>query len=110
VLDRAYKWLPASVEAAAEDDRNDHEVVELAGDGDEVRHEIEGERGSSPRRRKSSNGARRTADPGSRPAHLDPRRKRRGKQVGRPRAPHFVPVREGYFLQIDAMSTSYTGW
>jgi hypothetical protein len=29
---------------AAENERDDHDVVELTGDGDEVRHEIEGER------------------------------------------------------------------
>ena len=36
--------LPAAAEEAAEDERDDHDVVELTGDRDEVRHEIERER------------------------------------------------------------------
>jgi hypothetical protein len=40
----ADKWLTTAAEEAAEDERDDHDVVELTGDRDEVRHEIEGER------------------------------------------------------------------
>jgi hypothetical protein len=38
------QWLAAPAQEAAEDERDDHDVVELTGDGDEVRREIEGER------------------------------------------------------------------
>jgi hypothetical protein len=40
----ADKWLTSAAEEAAEDERDDHDVVELTGDRDEVRHEIKGER------------------------------------------------------------------
>jgi hypothetical protein len=40
----ADKRLTTAAEEAAEDERDDHDVVELTGDRDEVRHEIEGER------------------------------------------------------------------
>jgi hypothetical protein len=36
--------VPASAEEAAEHQRDDHDVVELTGHRDEVRHEITGER------------------------------------------------------------------
>ena len=36
--------LATSAQEAAEDERDDHDVVELTGDRDEVGHEIEGER------------------------------------------------------------------
>jgi len=40
----ADEWFPAPAEEAAQGERNDHDVVELTGEGDEVRHEVEGER------------------------------------------------------------------
>jgi hypothetical protein len=40
----ANEWLPTSAEEAAENECDDHDIVELTGDRDEVRHEIEGER------------------------------------------------------------------
>ena len=40
----ADEWLPAPADEAAEDERDDHDVVELAGDRDEVRDEVEGKR------------------------------------------------------------------
>jgi hypothetical protein len=38
----ADECLAASAEEASEDERDDHDVVELTRDRDEVRHEIEG--------------------------------------------------------------------
>jgi hypothetical protein len=39
----ADEWLAAPAQEAAEDNRDDHDIVQLTGNGDEVRHQIEGE-------------------------------------------------------------------
>jgi hypothetical protein len=40
----ADEWLASATEEAPQDERDDHDIIELAGDGDEVRHDVEGER------------------------------------------------------------------